>query len=47
MDSEVLEVMRELGCYSAIPGNDPLDECDFNDVQDEFGDLWIDLGGEG
>ena len=44
MDSEVLDVMRELGCFSAGPGlvADLID-----DEQDPFDELWIDLGGEG
>lgn len=44
MDHEVIEVLRELGCFSAgaLPA---ISTC--RDDEDELDDLWIDLGGEG
>jgi hypothetical protein len=50
MDSEVMDVLRELGCFSATVEN-PIDETadcavDGDDL-DSIDDQWIDLGGEG
>ena len=49
MDSEVLDVLQELGCFSAAAGS--IDESAGSTVdipeQDPVGDLWIDIGGEG
>jgi hypothetical protein len=41
MDHEVIEVLRELGCFSAGALPEPREE------EDELDELWIDLGGEG
>lgn len=50
MDSDVLDVMQELGCFSAGTANS-IDEVADNVAdaaeQDLADDLWIDLGGEG
>jgi hypothetical protein len=43
MDHEVLEVLRELGCFSA----DAIDELPEADEGNEFDNLYIDIGGEG
>jgi hypothetical protein len=43
MDQDVLDVLRELGCYSA----NVVDESPEAETGDELDELYIDIGGEG
>jgi hypothetical protein len=43
MNHEVLDVLRELGCFSA----DAIDDAPEADERNEFDNLYIDIGGEG
>jgi hypothetical protein len=51
MDTDVLDVLHELGCFSGSSEPDLVDETAGDsadaDSADGLDDLWIDLGGEG
>ena len=47
MESDAMEVMQQLECFSTAPIDETAESPVEGDERDEFDHLWIDIGGEG